>query len=40
MNQNRNLNKRYTAPTTRTVKSYRKFLRAKMFPKGLTKYFN
>jgi len=32
-------NKRYTAPKNRARNSYRPWVRAKMFPKGLEKYF-
>lgn len=37
--KSKNLNKRYTKPKTRSPKSYRKFVREKLFPKGLKKYF-
>ena len=33
------LNSRYTLPKNRDRKSYRKWVRARMFPKGLHKYF-
>lgn len=39
MNSKVKPNKRYTPPTTRSVGSYRKWVRAKKFPKGLEKYF-
>ena len=39
MNVNVKKNKRYTPPTTRSIGSYRKWVRAKKFPKGLQKYF-
>lgn len=37
---NNQVNSRYTKPKSRPVNSYRKFIRAKLFPKGLYKYFN
>jgi hypothetical protein len=43
MNKSKNIrqiNSRYTLPSGRSKNSYRKFTREKMFPKGLSKYFN
>lgn len=39
MSRTPKLNKRYTPPTTRSPGSYRKWVRARKFPKGLQKYF-
>jgi hypothetical protein len=39
MNSKVKPNKRYTPPITRSAGSYRKWVRAKKFPKGLQKYF-
>jgi hypothetical protein len=34
------INSRYTLPTNRAKNSYRKFIRAKKYEVGLSKYFN
>lgn len=36
----RQVNSRYTVPLNRSIKSYRKFVRSRMFPKGLEKFFS
>jgi len=40
MNTHPKPNKRYTPPTTRSVGSYRKWVRAKRFPKYIDKLFS
>ena len=36
----RQVNSRYTLPKNGNPKSYRKWVRANMFPSGLSKYFS